>query len=81
MKKLRLSYPIPFLFRMLDVSPGYYAWSSRLPSRHSQDKVKLEIEIQETHKRTRHTCGPERLQKDLAAHGITVVICRIGKIR
>ena len=82
MKKLRLGYTIPFLCRMLDVSAsGYYAWSSRLPSQHAQDEVKLEIEIQAAHKRTRHTCGPERLQKDLAAHGITVGICRIGKIR
>lgn len=82
MNKLRLSYTIPFLCRMLNVSPsGYYAWSSRLPSKHAQDEVKLEIEIQAAHKRTRHTCGPERLQKDLAAHGITLVICRIIKIR
>jgi transposase InsO family protein len=68
--------------RMLDVSPsGYFAWSSRLPSKHAQDEARLEIEIKAAHKRTRQTCGPERLQEDLAAHGIKAGICRIRKIR
>jgi transposase InsO family protein len=33
------------------------------------------------HTRNRGTCGPERLQKDLAEYGITVGICRIRRIR
>lgn len=82
MKKLQLSYTIPFLCRMLNVSPsGYYAWSSRLPSQHAQDEVKLEIEIQAAHRRNREVAGPETIQHDLAEHGITVGICRIRKIR
>ena len=39
------------------------------------------IEIRAAHKRTRETCGPERPQADLAAHGIKVGICRIRRIR
>jgi len=67
---------------MLNLSPsGYYAWSSRKPSRHTRDEARLEIEIKAAHERTRQTCGPERLQEDLAAHGIKVGICRIRKIR
>ena len=67
---------------MLQVSPsGYYAWVSRFPSKHSQDEARLEIEIRAAHERTRGTFGPERLQQDLAAHGIKIGICRIRRIR
>ena len=82
MKELRPSYTISFMCRMLNLSPsGYYAWSSRMPSQHARDEARLEIEIKAANKRTRHTCGPERLQEDLAAHGIKAGICRIRKIR
>jgi len=67
---------------MVNVSPsGYYAWASRHHSRHAQEEARLEIEIKAAHKRTRGTFGPERLQRDLAAHGVKVGICRIRKIR
>lgn len=67
---------------MLEVSrSGYYVWLSRPPSKHAQDEGQLEIEIKAAHKRTRQTCGPERLQRDLAAHGVRVGICRIRRIR
>jgi putative transposase len=82
MIKLRLHYPIPFMCRMLQVSSsGYYAWRTRTPSKHAQEEARLEIEIQAAHKRTRQTCGPRRLQEDLAAHGITVGSSRIRRIR
>ncbi len=82
MNKLRLSYTIPFLCRMLNVSPsGYYAWSSRLPSKHAQDEARIAIEIQAAHARNRQVAGPETIQRDLAEHGIIVGICRIRTIR
>ena len=82
MNKLRLSYTVPFLCRMLNVSPsGYYAWSSRIPSRHARDEARLAIEIQAAHKRNRQVAGPETIQRDLAEHGIKAGICRIRKIR
>jgi len=82
MKELRLYYTIPFMCRMLNVSPsGYYAWLSRKPSKHAQDEARLGIEIKAAHMRTRGTFGPERLQHDLAAHAVKVGICRIRKIR
>ena len=41
----------------------------------------MEVEIRAAHKRTRQTYGPERLQHDLAEHGVRVGICRIKRIR
>ncbi len=82
MRKLRLNYTIPFMCHMLNVSrSGYYAWSSHPPSKHASEEARLSIEIRAAHKRTRETCGPERLQKDLADHDIKVGICRIRRIR
>jgi transposase InsO family protein len=67
---------------MLNVSPsGYYAWLKRSPSKHAQEEERLAIEIRAAHKRTRGTYGPERLQKDLAEHGVTVGSSRIRRIR
>jgi putative transposase len=82
MKTLRLSYPTPILCRVLDVSrSGYYAWLGRPPSKRTREEGRLEVEIKAAHKRTRGTCGPKRLQKDLAAHGITASIHSIRRIR
>jgi putative transposase len=82
MRKLRLSYTVPFMCRMLHVSPsGYYAWLKRKPSKHAQEEARLEIEIKAAHKRTRETCGPKRLQEDLAEHGIKVGSSRVRRIR
>jgi putative transposase len=82
MRRLRLHYTIPFMCRMLTVSrSGYYAWLNRKPSKHAQEEARLEIEIQAAHIRNRGTCGPERLQKDLAEHGMKVGVCRIKRIR
>jgi transposase InsO family protein len=82
MKTLRLKYPLLLLCRVLDVSrSGYYAWLNRPPSRHEREEERLGIEIKAAHRRTRETCGPERLQEDLAEHGVTVGISRIRRIR
>jgi putative transposase len=82
MKILRLTYPLPLLCRILTVSrSGYYAWSRRTPSKRALEEKRLALEICAAHKRNRETCGPERLQKDLAENGVTVGIHRIRKIR
>jgi transposase InsO family protein len=60
---------------------GYYVWLTHPPTKRSQENGRLEAEIKAAHKRTRGTFGPERLQHDLAAHGIHVGICRIRRIR
>jgi putative transposase len=82
MKTLRPKYPLSLLCRIFEVSrSGYYACFNRLPSRHTQEEGRLEIEIKAAHTRTRKTCGPERLQEDLAARGVKVGISRIRRIR
>jgi len=82
MKDLRLTYPIFLLSRVLKASAsGYYAWVDRPPSRRTQEEARLELEIRAADKRTRQTYGPERLQHDLAEHGVLVGICRIRRIR
>ena len=82
MKELRLDYPTSALSRMLVVSAsGYYAWMDRGPSKRAREEGRLELEIKAAHKRTRQTYGPERLQRDLAEHGVRVGIGRIKRIR
>jgi transposase InsO family protein len=81
-KKLRLNYPFPSLCRALNVSvSGYYAWSVRGPSRRAQEDARLEVEIMAAHKRTRETCGPDRLREDMLEHGVDAGIYRIRKLR
>ncbi len=82
MKTLRLSYPVPLLCRVLEVSrSGYYAWLKRPPSKRGQEEGRLEVEIRAAHKRSRETYGPERLQHELKGQGVSVGICRIRRIR
>jgi transposase InsO family protein len=67
---------------MLNVSSsGYYTWSSRPPSKRASEEGRLEIEIKAAHTRTRGTYGPERLQRDLAEHGVKASTHRIRRIR
>jgi len=82
MKELRLKYPVPLMKRVMSVSSsGYYAWLDRPLSKRSREETRLEVEIKAADKRTRQTCGPERLQHDLEEHGVQVGICRIRRIR
>jgi len=82
MRELRLEYPVPLMSRILSVSAsGYYAWLDRPLSKWAREEARLEIEIKAAHKRTRQVYGPERLQHDLAEHGVQVGICRIKRIR
>ena len=41
----------------------------------------MKLEIKAAHKRTRESCGPERLQADLADHGVKAGVCRIKRLR
>src|SRR3990172_766467 len=82
MYELRLQYPPPLTGRMMSVSAsGYYAWLDRPLSKRAREEMRLELEIRAADKRTRQTYGPERLQHDLAEHGVRVGIFRIKRIR
>jgi putative transposase len=83
MRQMRLHYPILLISRILKVSAsGFYVWRDRPLSKWAHEEARLEVEIRAAHKRTRQTYGAERLQQDLAEHGIQQVgICRIKRIR
>jgi len=82
MKAMRFRYCIGVMSRILQVSKsGYYKWLNRKPSKRVLEEERLEVEIKAAHKRTRETCGPERLQHDLKEQGVKVGICRIRRIR
>ena len=81
-KALRQHYPVAVICRVFEVSQsGYYAWRERPRSLRAQENARLEVEIRAAHQRTRETCGPERLQSDLADYGIKVGVDRIRRIR
>ena len=82
MKEMRLNYPVQLLKRVLSVSAGgYYDWLGRPVSKWAKEESRLEVEIRAADRRTRQVYGAEKLQHDLAAHGIRVGICRIKRIR
>jgi transposase InsO family protein len=82
MKEMRLNYPVHLLKRVLSVSAGgYYDWLDRPLSKWAREESRLEVEIRAAHKRTRQVYGAEKLQHDLAEHGIRVGIGRIKRIR
>ncbi len=82
MRQMRLHYSIPLMKRIMNVSAsGFYAWLDRPLSERAREEMRLEVEIRAAHKRTRQTYGAERLQYELAEHGIWVGICRIKRLR
>jgi putative transposase len=83
LEELRLQYPITDLCHQLNVSEsGYYSWRSRPPSQRKRDDAKLKVVISAAHKRTRETCGPERLQQDIAEQeGLLIGVHRIKRLR
>jgi transposase InsO family protein len=82
MKGMRFRYCVAGVCEILKVSrSGYYKWLHRELSKRVQEEGRLEVEIKAAHRRTRETCGPERLQHELKEHGVEVGIFRIRRIR
>jgi len=82
MKAMRFKYGVGVMCGLLQVSKsGYYQWLNRRPSKRVLEEGRLEVEIKAAHRRTRETCGPERLQHELKGQGVKVGICRIRRIR
>lgn len=82
MKAMRQQYLTALTCRIFGVSEsGCHAWQGRPPSRRTQENARLEIEILAAHQRTRETFSPERLQSDLADHGICTGVECIKRIR
>lgn len=81
-ESLRQEYPVATMCRAMDVSEsGYHAWRSRPPSKRANDDVRLSAEIKAAHARSRETYGPERLQAELADHGVRIGVHRIKRLR
>jgi putative transposase len=79
---MRRQFPIAAMCRVLEVSEsGYHAWHGRAPSPRAQENARLSVEIKAAHERTRQTYGAERLQVELADHGVKVGVHRIKRIR
>ena len=82
MEEMRPTYPLPMLCEVFSVSPsGYFEWRSRPPSTRRLEDARLAVEIKAAHRRTRESYGPERLQSDLADHGVFVGVWRIKRLR
>ena len=82
MDTLRRRFSLSMMCRVLQVSrSGFYAWRRRPPSKRRRQEGRLQAEIRAAHERARWTYGPERLQRDLAAHGVRVGVHRIKRIR
>lgn len=82
MEAMRPTYPLPALSQALAVSlSGYHAWRTRPPSLRQREDARLAIEIKAAHRRTRESYSAERLQCDLADHGVRVGVCRIKRLR
>lgn len=80
--ELRPLYPVSVLCKQFAVSPsGYCKWQISPICNRQKEEERLEIEITAANSRTRGTYSAERLQADLASHGIKVGIHRIKKIR
>lgn len=80
-EQMRQHYPVPPMCRFLGVSiSGYYAWRTRPLSLHAEQELQLEAQVRAAHERTRQTFGPERLQKDLANHGVQIGVHRIKRL-
>ena len=82
MKTLRCQYSVSVLSDVFDVSKsGYHAFESRPPSKRELENRRLEVAIRASHERTRHSYGPERLQKELRTDGFHAGVSRIKRLR
>ena len=66
-KNMRLSYSVPFLCEVFDVSvSGFYAWFKRNPCKRKREETRLKVEILAAYKRTRKTSGCKRFYYRMA---------------
>lgn len=81
MKENRLHYPVKSMARVLEVSrSGFYAWLERPLSEREKSDAKYRPLIEKTHKDSRQTYGPRRIQTELSDQGIRLGRDHIGRI-
>lgn len=77
----KASYPVSVLCRVLGVSrSGYYDYTSRAPSRRSQEDKALTDRIHEIHQRSRGTYGSPRVHAQLRSIGIRCGRKRVARL-
>ena len=81
MKAHQAAHSISTLCRVLEVSAsGYYAWTSRPPSRRSVEDTRLLELIRTFHRTSRGTYGTPRIHRDLRAAGIRIGRKRVARL-
>jgi putative transposase len=69
-ERLKATYPVTRLCRVLGVSPrGYGAWRRRAPSQRALENATLQQRIVTIHVASRATYGAPRIHAELRAHG------------
>lgn len=81
MKDHRSRFSVPFMSRMLGVSPsGFYAWLKRRPSARRRRDDQLALRMRAMFRRSRRTYGAHRLHQDLQAEGERVSRKRVARL-
>jgi putative transposase len=69
------------LCRLLGVSrSGFYAWSSRPPSRHDVEDERLSRSIRRIHESSRRTYGAPRIHAELVFDGVAISRKRVARL-
>jgi putative transposase len=81
MKAHQAAHSTATMCRVLDVSAsGYYAWTTRRPSRRARDDARLVEQIRQFHRASRGTYGAPRIHRDLQAAGIRIGRKRVARL-
>jgi transposase InsO family protein len=77
----KAQYPVTLLCRCLGVSrSGYYAWTTRPPSRRAETDARLTAQLRVVHADSRQTYGRPRLCQALRVRGIAVSGRRVARL-
>jgi putative transposase len=77
----RAEFPIATMCRVLGISSsGYYAWTTRTPSRRAQTNAALTKTVRTIHAVSRGTYGAPRVHAELAANGIPASKNRVARL-
>ena len=81
--QFRHQHPVARLCALVDVAKsGYQAWcTGKVTSPHKLEDMRLVVAIKAAHQRGRGIYGPEKIQSELLAQGITAGLNRIKRLR
>ena len=80
-ERVGLAMPASRLCKLLQVSvSGYYAWRNRSPSQRQLDDVVLLAHVRAAFRRSRETCGAERVHHELAGNGVEIGRHRVARL-